>query len=63
MLHATDYSAVTFYLKAVMAAGTDDGDKLMIKMKSTKVNDFFAKNGVVHQDGRMVHNMFLMQVI
>ncbi len=62
MVHAADYSAVTFYLNAVKAAGTDDGDKVMAKMKSTKVNDFFAKNGVVRPDGRMVHDMFLMQV-
>ncbi len=62
MLHAADYSATTFYLNAVKAAGTDDGDKIMAKMKSTKVNDFFAKNGVVRPDGRMVHDMYLMQV-
>ncbi len=62
MVHAADYSAATFYLNAVKAAGTDDGDKVMAKMKSTKVNDFFAKNGVVRPDGRMVHDMFLMQV-
>ncbi len=62
MLHAADYSATTFYLNAVKAAGTDDGDKVMAKMKSTKVNDVFAKNGVVRPDGRMVHDMFLMQV-
>ena len=62
MVHAADYSAATFYLNAVKAIGTDDGDKVMAKMKSTKVNDFFAKNGVVRPDGRMVHDMFLMQV-
>ena len=62
MVHAADYSATTFYLNAVKAAGTDDGDKVMAKMKSTKVNDFFAKNGVVRPDGWMVHDMFLMQV-
>ncbi len=62
MLHAADYSATNFYLNAVKAAGTDDGDKIMAKMKSTKVNDFFAKNGVVRPDGRMVHDMTLMQV-
>ena len=62
MLHAADYSATTFYLNAVKAIGSDDGDKIMAKMKSTKVNDFFAKNGVVRPDGRMVHDMSLMQV-
>ncbi len=62
MLHAADYSAATFYLNAVKATGTDDGDKIMAKLKSTKINDFFAKNGVVRPDGRMVHDMTLMQV-
>jgi len=62
MVQAANYSAATFYLNAVKAIGTDDGDKVMAKMKTTKVNDFFAKNGVVRPDGRMVHDMFLMQV-
>ncbi len=62
MLHAADYSAASFYLGAVKAIGTDDGDKAMAKMKSTKVNDMFARNGVVRPDGRMVHDMTLMQV-
>jgi branched-chain amino acid transport system substrate-binding protein len=62
MLHAADYSATTFYLNAVKALGTDDGDKVMGKLKSTKINDMFAKNGEVRPDGRMVHDMKLMQV-
>ncbi len=62
MLHAADYSATTQYLNAVKAIGTDDGDKVMAKLKSTKINDVFAKNGVIRPDGRMVHDMTLMQV-
>lgn len=62
MLQAADYSAVTQYLNAVKAAGTDDGDKVMAKLKSTKINDVFAKNGVIRPDGRMVHDMYLMQI-
>ncbi len=62
MLHAADYSATTQYLNAVKALGTDDGDKVMAKLKSTKINDVFAKNGVIRPDGRMVHDMTLMQV-
>ncbi|KAF3998203.1 ABC transporter substrate-binding protein [Glaciimonas immobilis] len=61
-LHAADYSATTFYLDAVKAAGTDDGDKVLAQMRKTKVNDFFAKNGTIRQDGSMVHDMYLMQV-
>ena len=62
MLQAADYSAVTFYLNAVKATGTDDADTVMKWMKSNKINDFFATNGYVREDGRMVHDMFLMQV-
>jgi branched-chain amino acid transport system substrate-binding protein len=56
------YSAVTTYLKAVKAVGTDDADKVMAELKKTKINDLFAKNGYIRQDGRMVHEMYLMQV-
>ncbi|PLC53855.1 ABC transporter permease [Pollutimonas nitritireducens] len=61
-LQAGDYSAVNFYLQGVKASGTDDGDALMKWMKSNKVNDFFAKDGYVREDGRMIHDMYLMQV-
>ena len=61
-LQAADYSSVAFYLSGVKATGTDDADALMKWMKSNKVNDFYAKNGVVREDGRMVHDMYLMQV-
>jgi branched-chain amino acid transport system substrate-binding protein len=56
------YSAVLTYLKAVQAAGTDDADKVMVELKKTKINDIFAKNGYIRQDGRMIHDMYLMQV-
>jgi branched-chain amino acid transport system substrate-binding protein len=62
MLQAADYSATTQYLNAVKATGTDDADKIMAKLKDTKINDFFAKNGVIRPDGRMVHDMYLMEV-
>jgi len=61
-LQAGDYSAVSFYLNGVKATGTDDPDALMKWMKSNKVNDFYAKDGYVREDGRMVHDMYLMQV-
>ena len=62
MLQAADYSATMQYLNAVKAAGTDDADKVMSTLKSTKINDMFAKGGVIRPDGRMVHDMYLMQV-
>jgi len=62
MVQAGDYSAVTHYLEAVKASGTDDTKTVMAKMKATPINDFFAKNGKIRVDGRMVHDMYLAQV-
>ena len=62
MLQAADYSAIAHYLKAVDATKTDDSDKVIAKMKATKINDFFAKNGEIGPDGRMRYDMYLMQV-
>jgi len=62
MLQAADFSAASNYLKAVKATGTDDGDKVMAYLKANKINDMFAKGGVVRPDGRMVHDMYLMEV-
>jgi branched-chain amino acid transport system substrate-binding protein len=62
MLQAADYSATMNYLAAVKAVGGDDADKIMAQMKKTPINDMFAKGGVIRPDGRMVHDMYLMQV-
>ncbi|HUL40889.1 MAG TPA: ABC transporter substrate-binding protein [Burkholderiales bacterium] len=62
MVHAGVYSSVMHYLNAVKAAGTDDTSTVMKKMKETPVNDFFAHNGRIREDGRMVHDMYLVQV-
>ena len=62
MVQAGQYSSVMHYLKAVKASGTDDTAKVMTQMKKTPVNDFFAKNGSIRADGRMVHDMYLLQV-
>ncbi|CAO3424477.1 ABC transporter substrate-binding protein [Azospirillum endophyticum] len=62
MAQAGVYSAVTHYLKAVEALGTDDPEKIAAKMRETKVNDIFAKDGFIREDGRMVHDMYLVQV-
>jgi branched-chain amino acid transport system substrate-binding protein len=61
-IQAADYSATTQYLKAIKAVGTDDADKVLDQMKKTKINDVFAKDGFIRGDGRMVHDMYLMQV-
>jgi branched-chain amino acid transport system substrate-binding protein len=62
MVQAGVYSAVTHYLKAIEAAGTDDAAKVSEKMREMPVEDFFAKNGKVRVDGRMVHDMYLARV-
>jgi branched-chain amino acid transport system substrate-binding protein len=62
MVQAGQYSSTMHYLKAVKATGTDDTAKVMAQMKKTPINDFFAKNGKIRDDGRMVHDMYLLQV-
>jgi len=56
------YSSVTHYLKAVKAAGTTDAAPVMKIMKETPIDDMFAKNGRIREDGRMVHDMYLFEV-
>ncbi|SPA54474.1 ABC transporter substrate-binding protein [Cupriavidus taiwanensis] len=62
MSQAGAYSSVTHYLKAVQAAGTDETAAVMKQMKSMPINDFFAKNGRIRDDGRMIHDMYLFEV-
>jgi branched-chain amino acid transport system substrate-binding protein len=62
MAQAGVYSTVTHYLKAVQAAGTDESEAVMKKMRETPVNDFFIKDGHIREDGRMVHDMYLVEV-
>jgi branched-chain amino acid transport system substrate-binding protein len=59
---AGDYSSTLHYLKAVQAAGTDEAGAVMAKMREVPVNDFFAKNGRIRADGRMVHDMYVYEV-
>lgn len=56
------YSSVLHYLKAVKGAGTTDSAPVMKLMKETPINDMFAKNGRIREDGRMVHDMYLFEV-
>ena len=62
MVQAGDYSTVMTYLKAVQAAGTDEAGAVMKKLKELPINDFFAKGGKIREDGRMVHDMYLVEV-
>jgi branched-chain amino acid transport system substrate-binding protein len=62
MIQAGLYSATMHYLKAIEAIGTDEAPKVMEQMRATPINDFFARNGKIRIDGRMVHDMYLFEV-
>jgi branched-chain amino acid transport system substrate-binding protein len=62
MIQAGVYSAVIHYLKAIDATGTDEAKAVVAQMKAMPISDFFAKNGRIRDDGRMVHDMYLVQV-
>lgn len=61
-VQAGAYSAVMNYLQAVQAIGSDDAGAVMKQLKSTPINDMFARNGKIRADGRMVHDLYLVQV-
>ncbi len=62
MAQAAIYSAIRHYLHAIEAAGTDEAKAVMAKMRELPVNDFYAHNGRVREDGRLVHDMYFVQV-
>lgn len=62
MVQVGTYSAVLHYLRGIEAAGTDEAQAVAKAMKSLPVDDVFAKNGQVREDGRMVHDMYLYEV-
>jgi branched-chain amino acid transport system substrate-binding protein len=61
MLQTGTYSSVKHYLKAVAAAGTDETEAVMAKMREMPVDDIFY-SGTIRRDGRMVHDMYLFEV-
>jgi branched-chain amino acid transport system substrate-binding protein len=62
MPQAGVYSSVMHYLKAIKAAGTDDAKAVAAKMKELPLNDMTATNVTVREDGRVLREMYLMQV-
>jgi branched-chain amino acid transport system substrate-binding protein len=62
MVQAGVYSATTHYLNAIKAIGSDDTVAVRKQMAATPINDMFTKNGRIREDGRMVHDMYLVQV-
>jgi branched-chain amino acid transport system substrate-binding protein len=59
---AATYSAITHYLKAVAAAGSDDGDAVMRQMKNTPVNDFEMKNVSIRADGQVMRPLYVARI-
>jgi branched-chain amino acid transport system substrate-binding protein len=62
MVQAGVYGAVTHYLAAIKATGSDDGLIVVKQMKATPVNDFMTKNGKIREDGTLVRDMYLFEV-
>ena len=62
MVHAGVYSAVTHYLKAVEALKSDDGTKVIAKMKEMPTDDPLFGKGSIRADGRKIHPAYLVQV-
>ncbi|MEY2770110.1 MAG: hypothetical protein RIQ38_529 [Pseudomonadota bacterium] len=59
---AGNYSATLHYLKAVQAAGTDEGKAVMARMKATPINDFSMKNVRIREDGQTMRPVYIVQV-
>jgi branched-chain amino acid transport system substrate-binding protein len=62
MVHAGVYSAVSHYLKAVDAAGTDRTAEVAAKMKERPVDDFMTDNAAIRKDGRVMRKFYLFEV-
>jgi branched-chain amino acid transport system substrate-binding protein len=62
MWQAGVYSAVTHYLNAIKAVGSDDPLIVAAKMRETPVEDVFARHGKLRADNLMVHDLMLVQV-
>lgn len=62
MAGAGMYSAVTTYLKAVEAAGTDKDKTVRAQLAQMTISDMFMQDGWVRSDGRVMHDMYLMEV-
>jgi branched-chain amino acid transport system substrate-binding protein len=62
MIQAGTYSAVLQYLKAIDKAGTDETEAVSKELHSMPVEDVFARGGKVAANGRMIYDMYLMEV-
>ncbi len=62
MFQASIYSAMMHYLKAIDTTGTDEAKAVMTQMRKTPINDFMTHDGYIREDGRVIRNLYLMQV-
>jgi branched-chain amino acid transport system substrate-binding protein len=62
MINAGVYSSIMMYTNAVRATGTDDADVVMEWLRNNPQSDMFGKNMTLREDGRLIHDMYLMQV-
>jgi branched-chain amino acid transport system substrate-binding protein len=62
MVQAGVYSSVLHYLKAIQAAKTDDGTKVIAQMKKMPTDDALFGKGSVRRDGRKIHPAYLVEV-
>jgi branched-chain amino acid transport system substrate-binding protein len=62
MIHTGTYSAVLQYLKAIQKAGTDETEAVAKQLHEMPVDDVFGRGGTVGPNGRMIHDIYLLQV-
>jgi branched-chain amino acid transport system substrate-binding protein len=62
MAQAGTYSAVLHYLKAVQQAGTTAGSAVAEAMHAIPVRDMFARNAALRRDGRLLKDMYTVEV-
>ena len=62
MVHAGVYASVLHYLKAVEALKSDDGTKVVAKMKEMPTDDPLFGKGSIRVDGRKIHPAYLVEV-
>ena len=62
MAQAAVYSGTLHYLKAVATAGTSDTGPVLAAMRANRVHDFYAEDGWLRVDGRLMHDLYLVQV-
>ena len=62
MIHAGVYAGVSHYLKAVEALKSDDGTKVIAKMKEIPTDDPLFGKGTIRIDGRKIHPAYLVEV-